>query len=61
LYTLGRHTSGDGQWHMCKDWSAMREYATERSACFRDRVGNETLREQFGECPEVGTGDGVLV
>jgi len=54
LYTLGRHTSGDGQWHMCKDWSALRRYAHEKSACFRDRTGNETLREQFGHC---GNGD----
>lgn len=39
---------------MCKDWSALRRYAHEKSACFRDRTGNETLREQFGHC---GNGD----
>lgn len=50
LYTLGEHTSGDGQVHMCKDWSALRDYATENSACFKDRTGTETLREQFGHC-----------
>ncbi|SMR55209.1 unnamed protein product [Zymoseptoria tritici ST99CH_1E4] len=59
LYTLGRHTSGDGQWHMCKDWNALRDYATENSACFRDRVGNESLREQFGNC-EGRENDGVI-
>ncbi|KAI5360382.1 Putative mycotoxin biosynthesis protein UstYa [Septoria linicola] len=59
LYTLGKHTSGDGQWHMCNDWNALRDYATERSACFRDRSGKETLREQFGNCDD-GL-DGLLV
>lgn len=59
LYTLGQHTSGDGQWHMCNDWSALREYATKESACFRDRAGNETLLEQFGNCDEGG--DGLLI
>lgn len=59
LYTLGQHTSGDGQWHMCNDWNALREYATDNSACFRDRVGNETLAEQFGKCGDGS--DGLVV
>lgn len=58
LYTLGQHTSGDGQWHMCNDWGALRDYATGHTACFQDRVGNETLREQFGRCD--GGEDGLL-
>ena len=44
---------------MCKDWSALKEYATEHSACFRDRVGNETLAEQFGQCGDGS--DGLLL
>jgi hypothetical protein len=52
LYTLGDHTSGSGQVHMCNDWTALRDYATENSACFKDRVGNETTREQFGHCDD---------
>ncbi|KXS95771.1 hypothetical protein AC578_1735 [Pseudocercospora eumusae] len=52
LYTQGKHTSGDGQVHMCRDWSALRDYATERSACFRDRLGQESLSEQFGHCDD---------
>lgn len=59
LYTTGDHTSGDGQLHMCNDWSALRDYATEHSACFHDRVGNESLASQFGQCDD-GT-DGIVV
>ncbi|PIA98269.1 hypothetical protein CB0940_05850 [Cercospora beticola] len=59
LYTLGHHTSGDGQWHMCNDWSALRQYATERSACFHDRVGHEAVEDQFGDCDDGS--DGLVV
>jgi hypothetical protein len=52
LYTLGDHTSGSGQVHMCNDWTALRDYATENSACFKDRVGDETASEQFGHCDD---------
>lgn len=52
LYTIGDHTAGDGQTHVCKDWDALRNYATENSACFRDRVAFETLEEQFGHCDD---------
>ncbi|EME83135.1 uncharacterized protein MYCFIDRAFT_46958 [Pseudocercospora fijiensis CIRAD86] len=56
LYTQGKHKSGDGQVHMCRDWSALRDYATEHSACFRDRVGQETLGQQFGHCDDGNDG-----
>lgn len=52
LYTVGDHTSGSGQVHMCNDWTALRDYATENSACFKDRVGEETVGEQFGHCDD---------
>ena len=57
LYTLGQHTAGDGHIHQCRDWNALRDYATENSACFRDRIGLEPLRQQFGHCD--GGYDGV--
>lgn len=57
LYTIGDHTAGNGQIHLCRDWDALRDYATESSACFHDRVGFETLEEQFGHCD--GGNDGV--
>lgn len=42
---------------MCRDWDALRDYATEHSACFKDRVAFEPLRDQFGHCD--GGLDGV--
>ncbi|KAF2091929.1 hypothetical protein K490DRAFT_32411, partial [Saccharata proteae CBS 121410] len=52
LYSLGDHTSGDGQLHKCKDWGALRDYASENSACFRDAEPGQklTLGEHFGYC-----------
>lgn len=56
LYTYGSTYVGYGQIHKCKDWDALRDYATENSACFD---GNEevSLLEQFGHCDH---GDGLI-
>jgi hypothetical protein len=36
LYVFGDDTAGDEQYRKCNDWNALRDYATENSACYRD-------------------------
>lgn len=36
LYVFGDDTAGDEQYRKCNDWDALRDYATENSACYRD-------------------------
>ncbi|KAH6091097.1 hypothetical protein HBI40_166480 [Parastagonospora nodorum] len=50
LYGHGDGTSGDGQMHQCKSWTALRNYATRNSACFRDGKPGMTLEDRFGVC-----------
>ncbi|KAL3426736.1 hypothetical protein PVAG01_00245 [Phlyctema vagabunda] len=52
LYTFGDHRSGDGQLHQCRDWSALRDAATEKTACFRDGRLGDTLADHFGHCDD---------
>lgn len=52
LYTFGQNTAGDGQLHQCKDWNALREYATENRACYRDTIEDVPLGEHFGYCDD---------
>ena len=49
LYTEGHHDSGFGQTRMCRDWDALSQWATDRTACFHDFVGQgEEMR--WGKC-----------
>jgi hypothetical protein len=52
LYGRGDGTSGDGQMHQCKRWTALRNYATRNSACFRDGKPGMTLEDRFGVCDD---------
>jgi len=58
LYTFGDNTAGDRQVHKCKDWNALRDYATEKRACYRDTIADVPLGDHFGYC-DSGE-DGVL-
>jgi len=58
LYTFGDNTAGDGQLHKCRDWDALRAYAAEHTACYRDTVEDVLLGEHFGYCDD---GDDGLV
>ncbi|KAF2103227.1 hypothetical protein NA57DRAFT_72206 [Rhizodiscina lignyota] len=64
LFTFGDNTAGDEQYRKCKSWDALRDYATENSACYRDVPkgvdrDNFSLGEHFGYCD--GGYDGVIV
>lgn len=64
LYIFGDDTAGDGQYRQCRDWDALRDYATENTACYRDipdGVDPSTfpLGDHFGYCDD-GT-DGMIV
>ena len=50
LYVFGDNTAGDGQLHKCRDWNALRDFATKHSACYRDSVKPILLGEHFGHC-----------
>lgn len=47
LYSWGRNITGDGQFRKCRKWSALRDWATENSACYRDSVDSIRLNEHF--------------
>ena len=36
LYSTGHRDSGVNQTRMCRDWDALRQWATEHTACYRD-------------------------
>lgn len=50
LYTFGDFTAGNGQVRQCKNWTQLRQYATENTACYRDSVKRIPLGEHFGHC-----------
>lgn len=50
LYTFGDNTAGDGQMHQCYSWDALRDFATQNSACYRDTEHEVLLGEHFGYC-----------
>jgi hypothetical protein len=52
LYTFGDNTAGHGQLHKCKSWDALREFATENKACYRDTIEDVLLKEHFGYCDD---------
>jgi hypothetical protein len=62
LYGHGDGTAGDGQVHQCKSWTALRDYATRNTACFRDGEPGMTFNERFGVCDDGTDGleDGAL-
>lgn len=57
LYTMGRNKTGDGQFRKCRDWSALRDWATEHTACYRDSEKSIPLEDHFGHCD--GGVDGI--
>ena len=59
LYSWGRNITGDGQFRKCRSWSALRDWATEHTACYRDSITPIPVNEHFGHCDD-GT-DGLLV
>lgn len=52
LHGHGNGMAGDGQIHQCKDWSALRDYATRHTACFRDGKPGMTFEDHFGVCDD---------
>ncbi|KAG8527120.1 uncharacterized protein KY384_008549 [Bacidia gigantensis] len=58
LYVFGDDTAGDGQYHQCRDWNALRDFATENTACYRDSVTPIILGDHFGYCDDGN--DGVI-
>ena len=60
LYTFGDNTAGDGQMHQCRDWDALRDWATANTACYRDSVEGIPFGEHFGYCDDGKDGLGVL-
>jgi hypothetical protein len=57
LYTMGRNKTGDGQFRQCRDWSMLRDWATEHTACYRDSHDPIPLEDHFGYCD--GGNDGI--
>ncbi|MCJ1310854.1 hypothetical protein MMC25_004522 [Agyrium rufum] len=52
LYTFGDKTAGNGQLHQCRDWTELRDFATQNTACYRDSVGDIPLKDHFGFCDD---------
>ena len=53
LKTSLHSDTGHGQTRMCRDWDALRDWATEHTACYNDDSG------QWGDCD--GGDDGLPV
>jgi len=49
LTTNGNREVGHGQHHQCKDWDALRDWATEYSACYKD-YGYPKPTSRWGVC-----------
>ncbi|EZF36239.1 hypothetical protein H109_03621 [Trichophyton interdigitale MR816] len=63
LYLYGDDTAGDEQYRKCKDWNALRQFATDHSACYMDTPRDADpdtfpFGAHFGHCDD-GT-DGVM-
>jgi hypothetical protein len=52
LYGKGDGMAGDGQMHRCRDWTALRDYATQNTACFRDGKPGMSFEDRFGVCDD---------
>ncbi|PQE27157.1 Tat pathway signal sequence protein [Rutstroemia sp. NJR-2017a WRK4] len=48
LHATGHRDAGYGQVVQCKDWDALREWATERPACYHDHLGSS--KGHWGHC-----------
>lgn len=60
LYTSGHNDAGVNQTRLCKDWDALRDWATERTACYHDiELSPETQGwgDRLGHCD--GGDDGL--
>jgi hypothetical protein len=44
--------AGNGQMHQCRDWTALRDYATKNTACFRDGKPVMSFEDRFGHCDD---------
>jgi hypothetical protein len=49
---------GDGQIRKCRDWDALRDFATANSACYRDSAKQIILGDHFGYCDDGD--DGII-
>ena len=64
LYTTGHNDAGVNQTRLCRDWDALRDWATERTACYHDYEmqkdedpGKEGWGMRLGKCD--GGNDGL--
>ena len=58
LYSRGHRDTGMNQTRMCRDWDALRRWATEHTACYHDLEPQEGNR-RWGRCD--GGEDGLPV
>ncbi|KAF2176462.1 hypothetical protein K469DRAFT_698429 [Zopfia rhizophila CBS 207.26] len=63
LYLFGDDTAGDEQYRKCNSWKALRDFATDHSACYRDTPPDAdkstfSLGAHFGFCD--GGYDGLV-
>ncbi|OKL58690.1 hypothetical protein UA08_06305 [Talaromyces atroroseus] len=57
LRVTGMAVERNGQLRQCKDWEALRSYASEYSACYTPLVEGNTAADHFGNCDN---GDGIV-
>jgi hypothetical protein len=57
LYATGHKDAGYGQVVKCKDWDALREWATERTSCYHDFESLTSQKGYWGKCD--GGDDGL--
>ena len=53
LYSRGNGTSGEGQPRQCRNWDALRKFATKHTACYvDDEVDGPSGKTHFGICDD---------
>lgn len=57
LYTWGNFTTGDGQNHMCRDWTQLRDWAYDHRTCDKQTGEQDPLLDLYGGC---ASHDGLL-
>lgn len=57
--STGHRDAGRNQVRMCRDWDALREWATERTACYHDYIDMPKGETRWGKCD--GGMDGLPV
>ena len=55
LHSTGHRDAGVNQTRMCRDWDALRRWATERTACYRDYTAPKG-ETRWGKCDGGGYG-----